>query len=350
MNRLLTACLLILSSLITPALADTAGDLQMGMVTGSRTGTYIQFGNDIAGVAKTVGLDILVKDSQGSIDNIKRMSGRENAALGIVQSDVLGFLRRSESAELRQVAGRLRLIFPFYNEEIHLFAKKSIQSFNDLQGKRVAVGEPGSGNWLTATNLLQIAGVKPAEVLNVPPLQGVTAVLKDEADAMFYVAGKPVSLFTKVGNLINRPEFATMLSNVHFVPLDDPRMLREYPAAQINKADYDWLAGDTPTLAVKAVLMSFDFSGKQTPYFVQRCQQLAQLGQAIRSNINPLRQSGHAKWKEVRLEESIESWPLDTCSRRPTPKAANPGIDLTRELEKTLLNQQGEHSLNTPAG
>ena len=49
------------------------------MVTGSQTGTYIKFGNDIAGVAKTVGLEILVKDSQGSIDNIKRINSKENA-------------------------------------------------------------------------------------------------------------------------------------------------------------------------------------------------------------------------------------------------------------------------------
>jgi TRAP transporter TAXI family solute receptor len=350
MNRLLIGCLLFLSSLTVPAVAaDNANDQQIGMVTGSRTGTYIQFGNDIAGVAKAVRLDILVKDSQGSIDNIKRMNSRENAALGIVQSDVLGFLSRSESPEMRQVAGRLRLIFPFYNEEIHLFAKKSIQSFSDLQGKRVAVGEPGSGNWLTAMNLLQITGVKPAELLNLPPLQGVTAVLKGEADAMFYVAGKPVSLFTKVGNLIDRPEFAVMLANVHFVPLDDPRMLREYPVARIGKADYDWLATDTPTIAVKAVLMSFDFSGKQTPYFVQRCQQLAQLGQVIRAHLGQLRQTGHAKWKEVNLDEKVESWPLDSCSRREPAKAGGSNVDLTRELEKMLLNQQEWPGRRIPA-
>ena len=175
------------------------------------------------------------------------------------------------------------MIFPFYNEEVHLFANKSIQSFNDLQGKRVVVGEQGSGTWLTAMNLLQLTGVKPAEPLNLAPLQGVTAVLKGEADAMFYVAGKPVSLFTKVGNLITKPEFAAMLSNMHFVALDDPRMLREYQPAKIGQADYEWLSGNVSTIAVKAVLMSFDFSGKQSPYFVQRCQQLAKLGQAIRA-------------------------------------------------------------------
>jgi len=340
MNRLLIGSLFFLMGLAGPAFAEDANAEQIGMVTGSRTGTYIQFGNDIAGIAKPVGLDILVKDSQGSIDNIKRMNSKENAALGIVQSDVLGFLSRSESPEMRQVAERLRLIFPFYNEEVHLFASKAIRSFNDLQGKRVAVGEPGSGSWLTATNLLQMTGVKPAELLNLPPLQGVTAVLKGEADAMFYVAGKPVSLFTKVGNLITRPEFAAMLANVHFVPLDDPRMLREYQPTLISKKDYDWLTEDASTITVKAVLMSFDFSGKKTPYFVQRCQRLAQLGQAIRANLDQLRQTGHAKWKEVNLDEKVGIWPLDSCSRREVKKPGGANVDLTRELEKMLLNQQ----------
>lgn len=344
MNRLLIGGLLFLLGVAgaSPAMADDADAKQIGMVTGSKTGTYIQFGNDIAGVAKGAGLDILVKDSQGSIDNIKRINSKENATFGIVQSDVLGFLSRSDSPEMRQVASRLRLIFPFYNEEVHLFANKSVQTFADLNGKKVVVGEPGSGNWLTAMNLMQLAGVKPAETLNLPPLQGVTAVLKGEADAMFYVAGKPVSLFTKVGNLITKPEFASMLANVHFVPLDDPWMLREYQPAQISQADYEWMSGEVPTIAVKAVLMSFDFSGKQTPYFAQRCQQLAILGQVIRANIGQLRQTGHPKWKEVNLDEKVGIWPLDKCSRSGVKDGAKGGgsdVNINRELEKMLLNQ-----------
>lgn len=321
-----------------PAQAEQADAKQMGMVTGSSAGTYIKFGQDIAGVAKGVGLDILVKDSKGSIDNIKRINSKENATFGIVQSDVLGFLSRSESPELRQVASRLRLIFPFYNEEVHLLARKSIASFNDLQGKRVVVGEPGSGNWLTATNLLQMTGVQPAQQLNLSPVQGVTAVLQGEADATFYVAGKPVSLFTKVGNLVANPEFAPLLDQVHFVPLDDPRMLQEYQAGQLSKSDYEWLSGDVPTVAVKAVLMSFDFSSKQSPYFTQRCQQLAKLGQAIRTNLGQLRQTGHPKWKEVNLDEKVGNWPLDSCSRSGATDAVDP--DIGRRLEKILLNRQ----------
>lgn len=306
----------------------------IGLVTGSKTGTYFQFGNDIANAARGAGLDILVKESAGSVDNIKRLNSSENAALGIVQSDVLGFLSRSEDPETRRIADHLRLIFPFYNEEVHLFARKDIQKFSDLDGKRVIVGEQNSGNWLTAINLLQMMGVKPKEMLYLPPLKAVTAVLQGEADAMIYVAGKPVPLFTKLGNLKEQPDYAPLFNQVHFVPLEDAAMLREYLPAQITPADYPWIDQATPTIAVKAVLMSFDFSGKQTPYFRQRCEELGKLGQAVRGQLNNLRQNGHPKWREVNLEDSIGAWKLDACSRRPAGK-----VDVTKELEKALTNQ-----------
>ncbi len=337
MNRFLIGVLPLLLTLFgsMPVLADDADAKQLGMVTGNKTGTQIQFGNDIAGVAKTVGLDILVKESEGSIDNVKRMDSRENAALGIVNADVLGFLSHSENPQMRQVADRLRLIFPFYSAEVHLFANQSVKTLGDLQGKRVVAGEQGGGTWLTTINLLQLTGVKPAELLNMPHLQAVSAVLKGEADAMFYVSGKPIMLFTKVGDLISKPEFAAMLANAHFVPLDDPRLLREYQPAQLSQSDYEWMNGNVPTVAVKTVLMSFDFSGKQNPYFVRRCRQLALLGQVIRANIGRLRQTGHPKWKEVNLDEAVGDWKADRCSREGKESDASKP-DVNRELEKLL--------------
>jgi uncharacterized protein len=176
----------------------------IGMVTGSAAGTYFQFGQDIASVARAAGMDIAVKESEGSLDNIRRLVSRENAALGIVQSDVLGFLSRSEDPDVRRIAQRLRLVFPFYNEEVHLFARKEIRSFEDLAGKRLVVGTKGSGNWVTSNNLLRMVDVKPAERIELPPPEGVSSVLMGEADAMVYVAGKPVKLFTNIGELQTR--------------------------------------------------------------------------------------------------------------------------------------------------
>src|SRR4051812_38999577 len=91
---------------ISPASADEA----LGIVTGPKTGTYYAFGKDIAQVAGKAGIDVDIKQSEGSIDNIKRINSSENAALGIVQSDVLGFLSRSKSPESMRMANNLRMI------------------------------------------------------------------------------------------------------------------------------------------------------------------------------------------------------------------------------------------------
>jgi TRAP transporter TAXI family solute receptor len=315
----------------------SAGAEGIGMVTGSKTGTYFQFGNDIADMVKTAGVDILVKESQGSIDNIKRLDSRENAAFGIVQSDVLGFLSRSAKPGMKKIASRIRLIFPFYNEEIHLFARKSIQQFSDLQGQRLVVGETSSGNWLTAMNLLQMTNVRPAETLNLPPLKAVTAVLEGKADAMIYVAGKPVALFTKLGNLKEKPEYAPLFENVHFVPLQDATMLQEYETSSIGPDDYAWITESTPTIAVKAVLMSFDFSSRKSAYYRQRCDALANIGRSIRNNIGNLKKNGHPKWREVDLEATTGNWKLDACSRSDGDGKGQ--TDITSELEKVLLNE-----------
>ena len=109
-------------------------------------------------------------------------------------------------------------------------------------------------------------------------------------------------------------EYASLIEAVHFVPLDDPKMLKEYAVSEITSADYNWFDNAVPTIAVKAALISFDFSKKHTPYYRKRCEELAQLGKIIRENIEALRKTGHPKWKEVNLDEKTGIWKPDSCS------------------------------------
>lgn len=338
MNRRLFFTFLLLFS-FSLFLIPSSGLGEVGMVTGSKTGTYIKIGSDIAKIAKENGLDILVKESEGSLDNIERMLSSENAAIGIVQSDVLGYLYSA----MPNVAKQLRLIYPLYNEEVHVFARKEIQTFKDLQGKRVAVGTKGSGNWLTMTNMLHMMGVEPAErITDIGPLDAVSAVLSGDLDAMIYVAGKPVSLFVKLNKLKEDPDptFKEILDSVHFIPLNDPMFLEQYyVASEIGSNDYEWYDGTVPTIAVKAVLVSFDFSGKKSGYYKMRCDQLSQFGSIIRDNFQKLQEEGHTKWKEVDLDQKIGKWELDKCSHKPGPKPTPSFVqpsDKKHKLWKTL--------------
>jgi TRAP transporter TAXI family solute receptor len=306
----------------------------IGMVTGSETGTYFRFGQDIARVAQQVGLEIMVKDSEGSIDNIRRLVSAENAALAIVQSDVLGFLSWSPDPQVQRLTEQLRLIFPFYNEEVHVLARTEIQRLEDLARKRVVVGTQGSGNWLTANHLLRILDIEPAELITtLPPPEAVHAVLTGKADAMFYVAGKPVKLFTTISQLQSDPRYANLVQEVHFVPLEQKRVLQEYIPSTISAEDYSWVQKTIPTVAVKAVLISFDFSRKSATYYRQRCQQLARLGAVIRDNLADLQRTGHPKWQEVDLDQRVSVWKRDVCSH-----TMRPGRRQDEGLQKDLTD------------
>jgi TRAP-type uncharacterized transport system substrate-binding protein len=211
------------------------------------------------------------------------------------------------------MAANLRLVFPFYNEEVHVLARNGIASFADLQGKKVAVGEDGSGNMLTAINLFSMMNITPAESRKIPSAQGVVAVLKGELDAVIFVGGKPVRLFKNLENLTlpENQKYGAMLSQVHFIPLDSPKMLEEYKPAQLSNADYSFVSGTVPTIAVQAVLISYDFAqnGKKN-----RCEKLTRLTRALRDALPDLKTNGHAKWKEVNLDADSGIWKKDTCA------------------------------------
>ena len=316
--------LVVAAALIAPVVVAVSSGMAedkraMGMVTGSESGTYIQFGKQIAEIAAKEGLDIIVKTSGGSLDNVLRIRSTENAALGIVQSDVLGFIqKKSDDPELRQFVRHLRLIYPFYNEEVHLYANKEIADIEDLQGKRVAIGTENSGNFVTSMNLFHIMQIEPLEyVTGLDPMDAAAAVISGEVDAMIYVAGKPVSLFTELEKIQSNPDLAPYFQNTHFVPLNQEAILKEYVASDISTSDYAWFDGQIPTVAVKAVLIGYDFSKGKTAYYQMRCKQLGTLSQAIRNHIETLKQNGHPKWAEVDLDQEIGIWTLDTCSRRP---------------------------------
>jgi TRAP transporter TAXI family solute receptor len=338
--------LVVAAALIAPVMVGISSGLAedkraMGMVTGSESGTYIQFGKQIAEIAAQEGIEIIVKTSGGSLDNVRRIRSTENAALGIVQSDVLGFIqKKSDDPELKQFVRHLRLIYPFYNEEVHLYASKEITDIKDLQGKRVAIGTENSGNFVTSMNLFHIMQIEPLEyVTGLEPMDAAAAVISGEVDAMIYVAGKPVSLFTELAKVKSNPDLAPYFENTHFVPLNHEAILKEYVASDISTSDYDWFEGHVPTVAVKAVLIGYDFSKGKSAYYKMRCNQLGELSQAIRDGIGDLRKNGHPKWAEVDLDQEIGIWTLDACSRNPPTRDEPPGKGLHEKIIDAIKSQ-----------
>jgi len=291
------------------ALADTP----VVMVTGPKTGTYYAFGKDISSLAEKNVLSVKLMDSEGSVDNIRKINQSDGAMVGIVQSDVLGFLSRSQNPELQKILSKLRVVLPFYLEEVHVLARKDISDFKDLQGKKVAIGEEGSGHMLTAVNLFAMEQIVPADIQKISPEEGVVEVLRGDVDAVIYVGGKPVKLFKNLEDLTN-PEnrkYALLLQQVHFLPMNSAKFYEEYEPAEITPKDYMFVKKTIPTIAVQAALVTMDNANGKSKK--ERCDTLKKLTALITSHVNELKQSGHPKWREIDFNKVVQGWKKSEC-------------------------------------
>lgn len=141
----------------------------LGLITAGENGTYYQFGLDLKKLVKPRGINLDVYSSRGSVENIFAVhQQRPRVQMGIVQLDVLWFVAAQQSnPTVTQIARNTRMVFPLFDEEVHVVGRQQIGSFDELAGKRVAVGPEGSGTTLTARLLFKLAEVVPAEMVPI---------------------------------------------------------------------------------------------------------------------------------------------------------------------------------------
>ena len=159
--------------LATAAGADAAaGPAPFKIVTASKTGTYIQIGNDLAKwVAEPAGIDLEVLESKGSAENVQRMRFEPGIKMALVQSDVYqAFLDEAKAgnAEAGNIIRPLRLIMPLYDEEIYFVARADapINAIHEIRDKRIGVGPIGSGTALTSRTVYQLMFGEPLPPAN----------------------------------------------------------------------------------------------------------------------------------------------------------------------------------------
>ncbi len=277
---------------------------ELGLKTGSTKGTYYQFGRDLSLLSKGYGLDLDVITSKGSVENLIGILTDDEVQLAIVQHDVMAFITikslQEPSDKIFGAAVEItRLIYPLYNEEIHILAKKSISRFADLQGKSVAVGTPGSGTLLTSNLMLTTAGIEPSKRVEIGYQDALRALTQGRVDAMIYVAGYPVKLFKEFSNP----------GDFHFIPVRNKAILEFYGSSIIPRRTYSWQTKDINTVAVKAALVTYNYKSKEG----KDCRLVGKLAKIIAENIEWLRKQGHPKWKSVDLDANLGGWKKSAC-------------------------------------
>jgi len=315
--------LLLLAAFAAPVLAG-----EMGLITGSDKGTYYQFGLNLQRLVKQGDIDLNVYTSKGSVENIYAVFQRPATQMGIVQSDVLAFVARVQTDPvLKRIGKKIKMVFPLYNEEIHVLGRSDIADFDDLADKRVAIGREGSGTYLTARLLFKVSEVQPKEMVLIDTDEALAELKAGRIDAMFYVAGYPVKLFA---------EGVSDTDGLALIPITNKSIVEFYPTVEIPARTYSWQANPLNTVAVKAVLVSYDFRRAD-------CDYVGRFSQILQSNLEWLKRNGHPKWKFVDLEYPLKGWEQYDCVRKYIQKpgraaptkaksAANPVLDAIKDM------------------
>ena len=321
---------LCLSILLVTALSSASFAVDLAIMTGGKRGTYYQFALNLQELAISRDINLSVVNSKGSIENLYAVYQRPHTQMGIVQSDVLAFVSRVQTDPvLKRIAAKTKMIFPLYNEEIHLLGRKNITDFDALSGKRVAIGKEGSGTYLTARLLFEVSGVTPREMMPIGTTDALSQLKAGAIDAMFYVAGVPVKLFK---------EDVTEEDDLALIPILNKSIVEFYPRADIPANTYPWQHEVLNTVAVKAVLVSFNFRRVN-------CEYVGKFAQILYENMDWLTKNGHPKWKSVDLHFPLKGWEQYDCVKKylvkPTRAPKNPIADINPILEavKDILGQ-----------
>jgi hypothetical protein len=187
----------------TALFAGSAAQAQQKFVTigtGGVTGVYYAVGGAICRLVnkdrKTHGLRCSVESTGASVFNVNAIKAGE-LDFGMAQSDVQYNAMKGEGGFKEGGAHvDLRAVFSVHPEPFTVLARKeaNVTKFEDLKGKRVNVGNPGSGTRSAMEELLGSMGWKLADFSLASELKADEhgpALCDNKIDAFFYGVGHP---------------------------------------------------------------------------------------------------------------------------------------------------------------
>ncbi len=273
------------------------------IVTGPERGTYIQIGADLAKwVADPINMSLDVLASKGSAENVQRMRYEPGVKFALVQSDVYQAYLDMASAgnpEAGKIIQPLRLIMPLYNEEIYFVVRSDspLNYIHEIKDKNISVGLIGSGTAQSATTLYKLMFNQPIPEENAQHYSNEDALAKlivRKLDVAIIVAGQPAKLFQDLNT--------DLLGQIKLLKLDPSvpetaRAEQTYFPATIRTTSYpNWIKEDSPTLTVKAFLVTYDYNLRGTVGM------MSEFADSLCTHFDDLQANGHPKWKQVKLE------------------------------------------------
>ncbi|TWT28003.1 TAXI family TRAP transporter solute-binding subunit [Planomicrobium sp. CPCC 101110] len=265
----------------------------LSVLTGGTTGTYYPLGGAMAQIIETeTGIDTTAESSQASAANMTALADG-GGQIAFVQTDTAFYAAEGTNMFEGEVIDTVSAIGALYPETIQLVTTEGtgITSFEDLAGKSVSVGAPGSGTYINAEQLLEIHGMTMDDIKaqNLDFAESQESLQAGQIEAAFITAGTPTGAV----------ESLSATADVAIVPVAKDKadaLIEKYPyyAHDTVPADTYGIPEEVPTVSVLAMLVVQNDLSEDLVYDITK---------AIYENTDKIQ---HAKAAFIKPETALE--------------------------------------------
>jgi uncharacterized protein len=257
-TRFATAAILILATLAGCGGEQSASEREGGnlsVATGGTAGVYQVYGGGLADVISDEldGYQATAETTSASVDNMKLIAQKDSDVAFTLADTAIDAVEGRESFDEPLPIRALAQIYTNYTQ-VGTTAGEGISSIEDLRGKRVSVGDPGSGTEVIALRVLEAAGLDPDKDIDRSQLgveESVNAVRDGSIDAFFWSGGLPTGAVTDLATT----EDLALVPNAEYVPKLQEQYGDAYQEATIPADTYKGLEEDVPVIGVPNLLV-----------------------------------------------------------------------------------------------
>jgi len=250
--------------------SGVAGEsVNLSIATGGTGGVYYPLGGGMANVlSKYVpGMQATAEVTGGSVANLQLIgTGKPYIAMTMTDAALDAF-KGEDKFKGKKVPVRTLMIM--YPNRMHIVTVEGtgINKFEDLKGKRVSTGSPGSATEVMAFRVIEAAGLDKDRDMRRERLgaaESVNAIKDRKIDAFFWVGGLPTAAVT---DLAATPGVKIkMIDHAYLVPAMNKKYGNLYVEDVIPRSTYPGMTADNKQATVMNILVANENMSEQTAY------------------------------------------------------------------------------------
>jgi uncharacterized protein len=244
------------------------GEGRLSIATGGSGGVYQVYGGGLADLmSDELQEPTTAETTSASVDNLILVANGDSDVAFSLADSAIDAVQGEESFDDALPLRALGTLYPNITQVV-VKADSGIETIEDMRGKTVSIGSPGSGTEVIALRLLAVAGLDPDDDMGKRQLgvgESVQALRDGSIDAFFWSGGVPTGAVTDLATT----DDIRLLALDQYLQQMRERFGEAYTEAAVEDDEYAGVPGTT-TIAVPNLLVVSEGMSDELAYDITR--------------------------------------------------------------------------------